>query len=111
VKTLGFILFILIVLVVGGALTTTLTSEGGSIVPTIPQTDNPDGNVSEFEGWKAEQFFLLVGFILFNMIGIGATLALIFWLLDRGVRRARAASAVAESGEAAGSGGRNIQEA
>jgi hypothetical protein len=40
-------------------------------------------------GWKAEQLFILVGFILFNLIGITVTIALVMWYFDRGVRRAR----------------------
>ncbi len=91
-KQLTFLVVVLIILVGGGLLTSQLSTNDASLFPVIKQTDNPSGSVSEVVPWKAEQFFLLVGFILVNMIGIGATLALIFWVLDRGVRNAKTAA-------------------
>lgn len=89
-RQLVFIAIILAILVGGGLLTTQLTSSDESIIPVIQQTENPSGQVSTVLPWKAEQFFLLVGFVLVNVIGIGLTIALIMWFLDRGVRNARA---------------------
>ena len=40
--------------------------------------------------WKANQLFALVSFLLFNLVGIAVTLAIILWFLDRGTRRAKA---------------------
>jgi hypothetical protein len=88
------ILILLAVLVVGGGLTLQLVSEGGdvaSLLPYLQQTEDPAASPLYAESWQAEQFFLMVGFILFNLIGIGVTIALIMWLLDRGVRISRAA--------------------
>ncbi|MBC7871557.1 MAG: hypothetical protein H7Y09_12015 [Chitinophagaceae bacterium] len=89
-KQLTFLVVVLIILVGGGLLTSQFSTSDASLLPVIKQTDNPSGSVSEVVPWKAEQFFLLVGFVLVNMIGIGATLALIFWVLDRGVKNAKA---------------------
>jgi hypothetical protein len=56
--------------------------------------------------WKAEQFFLLIGFLIFNLVGIAITLAIVFWLIDRGIRRSRnEAAAGAGTPARAGAGG------
>ncbi len=80
---------IIAILIVGGGLTSLLmSSEGGaSVLPILPQTAQPDASTTTMLPWKAEQFFLLIGFIIFNLVGIAATLALIFWFVDRGLRR------------------------
>lgn len=88
----GFILFIVLlaVLLAGGALTAQLVSnEGVSIIPILEMTSSPDAARTVMLPWKAEQFFLLVGAILFNLIGIAVTIALIVWLLDRGMKRSQ----------------------
>jgi hypothetical protein len=101
VGRLVIVLGLLVVLVVGGALTIQLVSSDGdvaSLLPYLQQTDSPEASPLHAEPWQAEQFFLLVGFLLFNLIGIGATIALIMWVLDRQVKIARAtASASAEA--------------
>lgn len=79
---------LLLLLIIGGGLTAELIStDGGSMLPILTQTINPDASPTEIVPWKAEQFFLLVGFILFNLIGIAATIAIIVWLLDGAIRR------------------------
>ncbi|MFN8529436.1 MAG: hypothetical protein U0670_12555 [Anaerolineae bacterium] len=79
------------ILLVGGGLTVQLLSSNGSLhFPVLTQTAQPDASPTTVLPWKAEQFFLLVGFLLFNLVGIAATLALIFWLVDRGLRRSKA---------------------
>lgn len=97
---LVIIVGILIVLAGGGMLTTQLVSQGsdlGSLMPYLQQTTDPAASPLQAEPWQAEQFILLVGFILFNMVGIGATIALIMWFLDRGVRISRAEAEQQES--------------
>jgi hypothetical protein len=86
------IVALVLILIIGGGLTMQLIASGGDLLPVLPTVNNPDANPTVVLPWKAEQFFLLVGFILFNLIGIAATLALIFWLIDRGLRRSRAES-------------------
>lgn len=91
---------LVLLLVIGGALTSLLiNASDGGVLPTLTQTANPDASPSMVLPWKAEQFFLLVGFLLFNLVGIAATIALIVWLIDRGVRRNAQAVAAKSSNE------------
>lgn len=91
-RTLGVIVGLVVLLIVGGALTAFFAGDGGlnDILPTLQQTNNASGSTLEVEPYQAEQFFLLVGFLLFNLIGIGATLAVIFWFLNRGIKESQA---------------------
>ncbi len=91
-KRLIIVAVVIMLLIIGGGLTAQIASSGGnfSIPGAIKQTNNPDGSVFELLPWKAEQLFLFVGFILFNLIGIGVTLAVVFWLLHRAVKTTRA---------------------
>lgn len=84
--TLGVIMAVLLA---GGALTSFLIANGGAVLPVLQQVSAPDASPSVMEPWKANQFFLLVGFILFNLIGIAGTLAVIFWFVDRGIRQSK----------------------
>lgn len=87
---------LLFVLIVGGGLTMQLISSGaGSLLPTLTTTANPDASITTVTGWKAEQLFYLIGFIVFNLVGIAITLAIIFWFLDRGIKRNRARAGAA----------------
>jgi hypothetical protein len=87
-RVFAIVIAAILVLVIGGGLTAQIAQQGGSgAIPVfVQQTENPDASVFETVPWKAEQLFLLVGFILFNMIGIGATIALIMWFLNRQVK-------------------------
>jgi uncharacterized membrane protein YedE/YeeE len=92
VKRLAFFAVLIVILLVGGGLTAQSVSNGDSIkIPALlVSTSNPDASVFQMTSWKAEQLFLLVGFLLFNLVGIALTLTVIFWLLNRQVKRARA---------------------
>lgn len=83
------VVVVVVILIIGGGLTSMLIANEGSILPVLTTTNVPDASPTTVLPWKAEQVFLLVGFILFNLIGIAATLALVFWLVDRGLRRNR----------------------
>ncbi|MDZ4766621.1 MAG: hypothetical protein SGI73_18950 [Chloroflexota bacterium] len=96
-RRLVVLVVLLVILIAGGGLTMQLISGGGSLLPVLTQVNSPDAAPTVVLPWKAEQFFLLVSFILFNLIGIAATLALVFWLLDGGLRRQRAKAAAAEA--------------
>lgn len=87
----------LLLLIIGGGLTAQIAQQGGqgAIPVFVVQTENPDASVFETRPWKAEQLILLVGFILFNLIGIGVTIALVMWLLSRGVKSAKSGEAPA----------------
>lgn len=85
-RRLGIIVGILVILAIGGGLTTLLQDGGvGNILPFLQQSSNPEASPMEATSWQTEQFFLMVGFILFNMIGIGLTIAAIMWFLNRQV--------------------------
>jgi type III secretory pathway component EscV len=95
VKWLAIIGAAVVILIIGGGLTSQLISEGaGGVLPgVIKQVESPNASVMVVEGWKAEQLFLLIGFILFNLVGIAVTLAIIMWFLNRQVKEAKAAAA------------------
>ena len=92
-KRLGILIGILAVLVVGGGLSILITGGDNNLLPFLQQTSNPAGSAMEVESWQAEQFMLMVGFILFNLVGIAVTLAVIMWFLHRGVAISRAEEA------------------
>ena len=92
----------LFILAAGGFVTAILSgNELSEVLPFLTQTSDPEANPLRAEAWQAEQIFLLIGFILFNMIGIGATIAVIMWLLHRGVREVQAGVEPTETVEAA----------
>lgn len=82
----------LIILLAGGAFTVLLLDQGSdSIIPaTIQQVGEPQASTFLATPGQAEQLVLATGFILFNLIGMGATIALLMWLGERGIRKARA---------------------
>jgi hypothetical protein len=88
-KRVAFVLGVLLLVIIGGGLTAQIAQQGGrdAIPVFVIQTENPDASVFESAPWKSEQLVLFVGFVLFNLIGMGATIALIMWLLHRQVKR------------------------
>lgn len=101
-KRVGILVAIMLLLIIGGGLSMQLISSSESgLLPVLRQTANPDSSVADVIPWKAEQFFLAVGFILFNLIGMGVTIAAVFWLLDRAIRRSSANAAAAASNKPA----------
>lgn len=95
-KRLITLAVIVVILLISGGLTAQLIANSNSPVPILTQSENPEASVTQIEGWQADQFFLLIGFIVFNLVGIAVTLAVIFWFLDRGVKTSRAEAAKAE---------------
>jgi hypothetical protein len=94
VKKLVILGILLAVVLAGGALTSYMIANNATVpIPILTTTVEPDASPTIMLGWKAEQLFILITFILINLIGIGVTLALIVWWMDRGVRRTRAAQA------------------
>lgn len=95
-KRFGLVIGLLLLLLVGGGLTSLLiANEGGGVLPVLQIVGSPEASSTVMTQWKANQLFALIGFLLFNLVGIAVTLAIILWLLDRGVRRAKAEGAVA----------------
>ena len=81
----------LILLVVGGGLTSLITAEGsGNLIPGVLEiTSRPEASPSQFGGNQGLWFFLMVGFIVFNLVGASLTGAAIFWFLNRGIERSK----------------------
>ncbi len=100
-----FIFFAVLVaiLIGGGVISAQLASNDG--VQNIPaariQTSDPEASVFVATEWQAQQFFLLIGFIVINLIGIGVTLAAIFWFLTRQIANVQADSSGGTSGSSA----------
>ena len=88
-RRLVFVAVTVVVLLVGGGLTSMILVGGGRSL-FIQQSDIPDASTLAAAPWQAEQLVLLVGFILFNLIGMAATIAIVLWLLHRGVKQVRA---------------------
>lgn len=101
-KRLALLIVILAILGAGGTLTALTTGDWTATSLPGAKVQCADAACSTFlaEPWEAGQFILLVGFILFNMIGIGATLALLFWFLNKQVATVKASgdAPAAESG-------------
>ncbi len=87
----AFLVVFLGLLLVGGFVTA-LGSDGGlgGMLPFLRQSGDPSASTDSIEPWQAEQLFLLVGFIVINIVGIGATLAGLLWALNRGVKVSQA---------------------
>lgn len=97
-RRLAIVAGVVIVLVIGGGLTTQIIAGGGRSL-FITQSTIPDASTLAAAPWQAEQLVLLIGFILFNLIGMGVTIMIVMWLLHWGVKRSEAnSSASNESG-------------
>ncbi len=91
-KRLIILLAIIVVLIATGGLMAQIASQGGnvSIPGIIRQTANPDASAMDMTPWKAEQLFLAVGFILFNLVGMGVTIMLVVWFFNWQVKKSGA---------------------
>ena len=87
-KRLAIVVGVVVILLVGGGLTAQLLIGGNSLI--IQQSSIPDASVLAAAPWQSEQLVLFVGFILFNLIGMAATIAVVMWLLNWGVKKAEA---------------------
>lgn len=84
---------LLILLIAGAGLTTQLLSNAGRAgIPILQQVGSPEASTAAVVPWKAEQLFLLIGAIISSLVVFAILLAVLFWFLDRGVKRARAAA-------------------
>jgi len=88
VKKFTLIVAVVVLLIIGGGLTAQVASQGGSLyIPGIVRTTaNPDASALDMTAWKAEQMFLAVGFILFNLVGAALTITLLMWFLNRMIK-------------------------
>jgi predicted membrane protein len=104
VKRFLVIVALLVILIIGGGLTMQLIASGGQILPILETVSNPDADRSVVLPWKAEQLFLMIGFLIFNLVGIAATIGIIFWFIDRGVRKSQAEAAEQKAANAKAEG-------
>jgi hypothetical protein len=81
-RGVGLLAILLIIMIAGSVLTAGVW--GG--LPVMHQTADPMGSYFMATPGKAAFFFLVVGFILFNLIGMGATIALAMWFFNREVK-------------------------
>lgn len=84
-KALGTVALVLVILLGGGAITSNLLSSDLA----IQQTTDPSGDFLTATPDQAVAFILVTGFIIFNVIGAGLTLLIVFWLLNRQVTAVR----------------------
>lgn len=84
-KALGTMVLVLGILLAGGAITSNLLSSDLA----IQQTTDPSGDFLTATPDQAVAFILVTGFILFNVLGAGLTLMIVFWLLNRQVTAVR----------------------
>jgi hypothetical protein len=81
-RGVAILAFLVIITIAGGVLTSGLGIE----LPFIKQTAEPMASVFEAPGEKALWLLAMIGFIVFNVIGAGLTIAFIFWFLNREVK-------------------------
>lgn len=91
-KRLVIVLAVIVLLIVTGGLMSQMASQGGNVaIPgIIRQSTNPDASALDMTSWKAEQLFLAVGFILFNLVGIALTITLIVWFVNWQIKKSNA---------------------
>lgn len=78
--------FLVAITIAGGVITSGLTLE----IPVIRQTSSPDASVFEATPEQANLLTIWIGFVLFNLVGAGVTIMILFWLGNREVARANA---------------------
>lgn len=81
-RGVALLAFLVIITIAGGI----LTSNMGIQLPFERQTAEPMASVFEAPGEKALWLFGMIAFIIFNVIGAGLTIALVFWFLNREVK-------------------------
>lgn len=84
-KALATVALVLVILLAGGAITSNLLSSDLA----IQQTTDPSGDFLTATPDQAVAFILVTGFIIFNVIGAGLTLLIVFWVLNHQVTAAR----------------------
>jgi flagellar basal body-associated protein FliL len=79
-----------ILLILGGYLSQSLSSQNPGTMPGVRvQTENPNASVFTVTPDKGAYFFIFATIALVSVIGMGATMSVVFWLLNRQVERAK----------------------
>lgn len=85
-----FLIVVIAVLIGGGYLSTVLSRQGAQAIPgVLTQTNNPEASVTTVTPEKGALFFIFVAIALGSVVGMGVTLAIIFWFLNRQVTRVK----------------------
>lgn len=94
-RRLGILIALVILLIVGGGLTSQLAARQGNIqLPVIRETDDPNASALDMTPWKAEQLLLVIMFILFSpfppgIIPMAIGIMGLVWFLDWQVKSVR----------------------
>ena len=81
-----FLIVVVVLLIFGGFMSYVISRQGAAAVPMIKvQTENPEASVFTVTPDKGAYFIVFVAICLGSLVGMGATLALIFRLLNRQV--------------------------
>jgi hypothetical protein len=84
---LRYSLLILMALLFFGLLAGAALTDGGNPLPTTEQVSSPEASVLEGTDNQYATFALLVLLVVGSLGGMGTGLALLFWFLNRGVKR------------------------
>ena len=87
----ALLLFVIVALLIaGGYLSTTISKQGAQAIPgLLVQTNNPEASVSAVTAEKGAIFFIFTAIALGSVVGMGATIAVIFWLASRQVNKVK----------------------
>jgi len=97
VRRFTFFVVLILVLLVGGGLTSLLIASSGQVLPFLTQVNVPDADPTAMLAWKANQFFIFIAFMLFNLVGIAVTIGILIWVIDWGLKRSKADAGAAAS--------------
>jgi hypothetical protein len=80
----------MVVLIGSGFMSYNLTKYGAGAIPMMRvQTENPEASPMVVTAEKGGLFFVFVAIALGSVVGMGATLAIVFWLINRNIMRVR----------------------
>ncbi len=90
----ALVLIVIVLILIGsGFLTTQLASRASdAVLPGMRvQTTNPAASALAITPDKGTLFFLFAGFVIFNLVGMGATITALFWFLNKQITKAKQA--------------------
>jgi type III secretory pathway component EscV len=90
----ALVLIVIVLILIGsGFLTTQLASLSADAVPPgmRVQTANPAASALAITPDKGMYFLLFAGFVIFNLVGMGATIAAAIWFFNKQITKAKQA--------------------
>lgn len=90
----ALVLIVIVLILIGsGFLTVQLATRSADA--TLPgmrvQTTNPAASTLALTSDKGTLFFLFAGFVIFNLVGMGATITILAWFLNKQITKAKTA--------------------